>query len=339
MRGVPALGDDVLEFLIGLVNQALHHGAFLRRDVAGRAVAAEHVLELAAFVGHRRDADLVHQAAIIPAVHDDADAAGDGQVVGDNPAAAGGNIIAAGRREAAHRADDGLALAAGLAVVVGLVRLKRSDGVVNLIRRQHFAAGGIHFQDDGLHALVVAGAVELGLDHVHHVVAAAVKLVAGDDAVHGDDGDFVLRPVVFQNKFVQLWAGLAGGSERLGVETVVKRQHVADELGEIAKQAEGQQHQQNDGKNHPAAALGRQRRRRDDRRRRRRRNRRYFHSARNLAQTGRGGKRGWDGLQPVLILILFLIVIIVFSRLRLGLRLRWGRCLSRWKIDTAARRL
>ena len=52
-----------------------------------------------------------------------------------------GNVITAGRREAAHRANHRLA---------GLPSSKFFDGPVDFIRRHHFAAGRIHFQNDGL---------------------------------------------------------------------------------------------------------------------------------------------------------------------------------------------
>jgi len=44
----------------------------------------------------------------------------------------------------------------------------------------------------------------LRLDHVHHAVAGLVRRAAGDDAVHGDDGDFVASVIVFEDDLVEL---------------------------------------------------------------------------------------------------------------------------------------
>ena len=83
------------------------------------------------------------------------------------------------------------------------------DGLVDLVRGHHFAAGRIHFQDDGFDPVILLRAVELRLDHVHHVVAGLVHRMVGDDAVHRDDGDFAARVVVFQQAFFEPRADFA----------------------------------------------------------------------------------------------------------------------------------
>ena len=233
---------------------------FVGGNLVRLAHPAQHILVDAAFIHIRRDADLVHEAAIIQPFHDDANAGGEGQVVRDDPAARRGNVITAARRQAAHRADHRFSIGAAL---------KFREQFVDLIRRHDFAARRIHLQDDGFDAGIVLRAVQLRLDHVHHAVARRVGFVAGDDAVHLDDGDFGARVVVFQHAFLQLRADVASGAGfEAAIEAAANR--VRNGLRKISQQAESQQHEQDDGENHPApspARLGR-RRRRDHRRRR-----------------------------------------------------------------------
>ena len=112
-------------------------------------------------------------------------------------------------------------------MVVRFIRLKGVDGLVNIVGRQHFAAGRIYFQDDGLHVLVITGAVELRLNHVHQIVARLVIVMAGNNSVHGDDGDFILRRIVFQKAFLQFGSDFARAG---GFEIMVEAQRMHGEL-------------------------------------------------------------------------------------------------------------
>ena len=74
---------------------------------------------------------------------DHPDAAGNGQLIRNNPPARRGNIITTGRRQAAHRTNDRFA--------VGTV-LEFFNGAIDFVRCHHFAARGIALQDDGFDA-------------------------------------------------------------------------------------------------------------------------------------------------------------------------------------------
>ena len=79
-------------------------------DYAGRGLFPEDAAErIAAGVSAAasieeavQDADFIEERMIVVAVHDDADAAGDGEFTGDDPLARGGDIIAAGSGDIAH---------------------------------------------------------------------------------------------------------------------------------------------------------------------------------------------------------------------------------------------
>ena len=86
--------------------------------------------------------------------------------------------------------------------------LKFRDRAGNIVRRQHFAARRIHFQDDCLDLAVFLGAFELRLDHVHHAVTGLVNFATGDDAINVHDGDPGRRAVVFEQHFFQPRAGV-----------------------------------------------------------------------------------------------------------------------------------
>src|SRR6185437_12204992 len=178
-------------------------------------------------------ADFVHQRAIIPAVHDDADAAGNGHLVRDDVAAGRGNIIAAGGSEVAHRNDHGLGLALFLVLAVAFsAGLKILDGVADFIGGENFAAGGIDFQNDGFDAAVVLSAVQLRLDDIHHAVTVLIHRAAADDSVHVDDTDFGRGIVVFQDGFIQARPDVTGaGHGRAAAD-------MHDAAGELAENDE-----------------------------------------------------------------------------------------------------
>ena len=54
------------------------------------------------------------------------------------------------------------------------VSLNFRNRLVDFVRRHHLAAGGIHFQNHRFDPVILLGPVELGLDHIHHVVARLV---------------------------------------------------------------------------------------------------------------------------------------------------------------------
>src|SRR5206468_865971 len=110
-RVFAAFFDDVFEVAVNFADKALNHVAFFLRDAIGLARAAHHVLEFPAFIDFRQNADLVEEAAIIPTVHDDADAAGDGHFVGHDVTTGSGDIITAGSSEVAHGHNHGFGFA------------------------------------------------------------------------------------------------------------------------------------------------------------------------------------------------------------------------------------
>jgi hypothetical protein len=75
---------------------------------------------------------------------------------------------------------------------VGLV-LEFGDRLVDFIRSQHLAAGGVDLEDDRLHIAVMFRHFQLILDVLHHVHARAINLPAGNDTIHLDHRDFIIR--------------------------------------------------------------------------------------------------------------------------------------------------
>src|SRR6266516_3270651 len=159
-----AFGDNLFEALERFVNQGLNHLLFLRQNILLVLLATEHVLELAALEHLRPDSDLVEQAPIIVTVHNDPDAAGDGQFIGDNPTAGRRNVITARRRQTAHRGHDRLFV----------ILFKISNRTVDFIRGQHLAARGIDSQYNRFRRVVLAGHAQLVGNQVHQAMGAAV---------------------------------------------------------------------------------------------------------------------------------------------------------------------
>ena len=101
--------------------------------------------------------------------------------------------------------------------------------------------------------MVVARAVELRLDDVHLIVAVVVVFVAGNNSIHRDHRDFILRIVILQKTFFQLRPDLARAR---GFEIVIEAR-VHRELNENHQSRNTQQHGQNDRNDHPTATPAR----------------------------------------------------------------------------------
>src|SRR5258708_3182356 len=206
----------------------LDHGVLFRGNLLGLSFAAEHILKLSALVNLGGEANFVHQPAIIPTVHDDANAAGNGQFIGDNPLAGRGNIVTARGREVAHGRDNGLP---------GFF-LKIVKQPIDFIRSEDFAAGRIDFEDDGFDLVIVLGALQLGFDNIDQIIAASISDAAGDNSLDIDDGDFVGSFIIFDDDFFQ------SRTARMNVFATGGNE-VPGEMANVAQEAENQQHQQN----------------------------------------------------------------------------------------------
>ena len=111
----------------------------------------------------------LHEVAVVGPLHDDADGADDGGVVGVDFVAAAGDVVGAGCADGFDRGDDGLVL----------VLADADDLVVDLLRGSGATAGRVDVEDDGFDGGVVAELAQVGVDFVG----------VGDDAVDVDDAD------------------------------------------------------------------------------------------------------------------------------------------------------
>ena len=141
----------------------------------------------------RVEADLVEQTAVVEAVHNDANAAGDRQLVGYNPSAWRRDIVPSRSSQPAHGCDHWL---------IGIF-LKIRDGPRNIIRSEHFAPGRIHFEHDGLHCLIFGRDLELVLNQLNHVSTAPIPRLAGDDSFNVNDRNFVVGVILFDDDLLQ----------------------------------------------------------------------------------------------------------------------------------------
>ncbi len=111
----------------------------------------------------------LEEVAVVGPLHDDADGADDGGVVGVDFVAGAGDVVGAGGSDGLDGGDD-------LLVLLGA---DAEDLVVDLLRGSGAAAGGVDVEDDGLDGGVVAELADLGVDLVG----------VEDDAVDVDDAD------------------------------------------------------------------------------------------------------------------------------------------------------
>ena len=86
---------------------------------------------------------------------------------------------------------------------------------------------------------VVRCAIQLRFDDVHLIIAVVVIIVAGNNAIHRDDGDFILRIVVLQNTFFQLRPDFARAGS---FEIVIEAERVRHELTDDYQTRKPQQH-------------------------------------------------------------------------------------------------
>lgn len=257
-----ALVDGGTEALVGRVDQVLDDAAFLGGDILFAFTGAEHVLEGAAFEDHGFDADLIHHAAPIVGLHDDSDAAGDGQFVGDDPAGGGSDVIAAGGGHGAHGNDDGF--------LVGF--LEYGEALIDFVGGEHFAAWGIDFDDDGFHQGILTGTCQLVVDVTDQIIAAIIHGGATDDSLDFDQGDFLSGGGGFDDDFAQaigVGGGESAGTGEVGADAAdhPDGEGHADEEEESSRQSQAPE---------PASASpgGRWR---------------------GGGSVGHGGKRGWRG--------------------------------------------
>ena len=98
----------------------------------------------------------LHEVAVVGPLHDDADGADDGGVVGVDFVAAAGDVVGAGGADGLDGGDD----------LLVLLLADAEDLVVDLLRGSGAAAGGVDVEDDGFDGGVVAELAELGVDLV-----------------------------------------------------------------------------------------------------------------------------------------------------------------------------
>jgi hypothetical protein len=180
-----------------------------------------HVFELAAFEGHEFEADLPHGVRVSERLHDDANAAGEGGVVGVDVRGTEGGVVATAGGEGAHADDDGFLFASAF------------DGVVNEVAGGDFAAGGIDGDDNGANRVVFDGLFELELDVVDHGIADVARHAVGDEAIeaHDDDLGFHLRFAIGDDGFAEAMIAL-------------DREEFADEEEQVEEKAEAEQQDQ-----------------------------------------------------------------------------------------------
>jgi hypothetical protein len=163
---VAAGGDVVDELAVHVVDEGLEVGLLLGGHVAGGVAG---VLELAGVDDDVLELGPAHEVAVVGPLHDDADGADDGGVVGVDLVAAAGDVVGAGGSDGLDRGDD----------LLVLLLADADDLVVDLLRGRGAAAGRVDVQDDGFDGGVVAELADLGVDLVG----------VEDDAVDVDDAD------------------------------------------------------------------------------------------------------------------------------------------------------
>ena len=153
----------------------------------------------------------------------------------DDPVARRGDVVAARRRQRAHHGDHRL-----FALI-----LKIADDFVNVIRRQHFAAGGVDAEQHRLHVVVFARPFELPPDRLDHVVPAGIDAETGDQAGEIDYSNLVFAVAVSNGGFLDI--AVAAGAKR----------HAGGADGQHDNQEAAQQQatQQAQGEPHPAPAF------------------------------------------------------------------------------------
>ena len=159
-----ALGHDVHELLVHVLEHALEIGLFFRGE---RLQHGTGVLVGGGGQGLAAKAQLVQQAPDLGDVHAHADGAGHGGGIGEDAPARHADHQAAGGRRAAHADGDGFVLA------------QPGQGLIQFLRGSGPAAGGIHTHQHALdagHAAQLVDPAQLGVD-VH------------DGAGHAHQGD------------------------------------------------------------------------------------------------------------------------------------------------------
>ncbi len=147
--GICAASRDVVdELAVHVVDEALEVGLFFRRQVVARVAC---VLQLAGVQDDGLELCPLQQIAILCPLHDDADGADDGGVVGVDTITGGGDVVGAAGSDGLNGGNDFFVLLAADA----------EDFVVQLLRYGGATARRVDVKNDGFYVIVVAKLAEL----------------------------------------------------------------------------------------------------------------------------------------------------------------------------------
>ena len=164
--GVASGGDVVNELGVHVIDEGLEVGFFLWGEVAG---GVSGVFELSGVDDDGFELGPAEEVAVVGPLHDDADGADDGGLVGVDLVAAGGDVISAGCADGLDGGDDFLVLFGADA----------DDFVEDFLGGGGSSAGRVDVEDDGFDGGVVAELAELGVDGLRRE----------DDTIDVDDAD------------------------------------------------------------------------------------------------------------------------------------------------------